>query len=323
VEQAIQHVAKGEARLVELPLDTRPPGPREVIGRTLTSAVSPGTELHAAFLGARFPTGSGYAAVFEVDAVGAEVTDLKPGDRAFCLGNHRSRQRQDRDGVVPVPRGLDLHLAPFARLFQVSWTTLVTTAARPPATVVVSGLGVIGHLAAQLFRGAGYTVLGVDPSDSRRALAAGKGLATAAAMPLDDPAIAGQVALVLECSGHEAGALAACQVVRKGGEVVLIGVPWVRRTELMAFDLLHAVFHKYAHLRSGWEWELPAHAQDFTAGSLRENAAGALQWLLEGRFDLGGLYDVRSPGDCQAVYSELCDAGCGRLTTVFDWAVGG
>ena len=38
-----------------------------------------------------------------------------------------------------------------------------------------------------------------------------------------------------------------------GGEVVLIGVPWVKRTDLSAFDLLHAVFHRYVYLRSGWE----------------------------------------------------------------------
>ncbi len=320
---AIQHVAHRQTALVEVPRETRPPAADEVIGRTLTSAVSPGTELHAGFLGAHFPAGSGYAAVFEVLAVGAAVTDLKPGDRAFCMGNHRSEQRQSRAAVVPVPGELDLLVAPFARLFQVSWTTLVTTAARPPAPVVISGLGVIGHCAAQLFRAAGYRVLAVDPNDSRRHLAAGKGLETAARLPLDDPTVAGRIALVVECSGHEQAVLDACQVVRKGGEVVMIGVPWVRRTELLAFDLLHTVFHRYVQLRSGWEWELPRQPREFAAGSIVENLSGALQWLLDGRFDLAGLYDVRSPADCQAVFTELSDPACARLTTVFDWSSAG
>ncbi len=131
----------------------------------------------------------------------------------------------------------------FCRLMGVSWTTLVTTTARPPDPVVVTGLGPVGNLAAQIFQAAGYAVTAVDPVASRRTLAKQVGLTD---VQETVPAI--EVALAVECSGHEQAVLDCCQHVRKRGEVVLVGVPWRKRSELSAFDLLHAVFHRYAVL---------------------------------------------------------------------------
>ena len=77
--------------------------------------------------------------------------------------------------------------------------------------------------------------------------------------------LVGEVSLVLECSGHEQGAVDGCRVVRKRGEVVLIGSPWVRRTDLTAHELLHLVFHRYVTLRSTRDVPLPlGHTGDVT-----------------------------------------------------------
>ena len=46
------------------------------------------------------------------------------------------------------------------------------------------------------------------------------------AVPVEDPAYAGEVELVIECSGHEQAAFDGCRIVRKRGEVVLVGAPW-------------------------------------------------------------------------------------------------
>ena len=74
-------------------------------------------------------------------------------------------------------------------------------------------------------------------------------------LPLDDPEVARQVTLVLECSGHEQATLAGCMAVAKGGEVVRVGVLWQRQTEPFAHGLLHSILHRYAVVvvRSGWE----------------------------------------------------------------------
>ena len=113
--------------------------------------------------------------------------------------------------------------------------------------------------------------------------------------------------------------LDACRMVRKRGEVVMVGVPWQRRTELLAFDLLHVVFHKYVVLRSGWEWELPRRPEDFRANSIFGNYAAALQWLADGRVDVSGVYSLVSPSDAQQAYQDLLHHRGEKPAVVFDW----
>ncbi|MCX7521373.1 hypothetical protein OSC27_03670 [Microbacterium sp. STN6] len=125
--------------------------------------------------------------------------------------------------------------------------------------------------------------------------------------------------LVLECSGHDGAALAATRIVRAGGEVVLIGAPWMRRTDATAHDVFTEVFHRYVTLRSGWEWQLPARPSPFVHGSMSDNVEQAMRWLRDGTIDVDALADRRSPADAQEVYNALAGGTAPFLTTVFDW----
>lgn len=319
-EYIVTITAHERAELLPVAPDPKPLAPEEIAGRTLVTLISPGTELSAAFQAKKFPTHCGYAAVFQVEQVGSEVKDVAVGDILFCPGRHRSFQRVDRKSAVPVPAGLAPAVAVFARLMGVSMTTLVTTKARPTETVLVTGLGLVGNLAAQLFAASGYDVIAVDPDRQRCELARRLGLQRVhESVPLNDAQVAGHVALAVECSGHEQAVLDACRVVRKGGEVVLVGVPWRRRTELTAHEILHAVFHKYVVLRSGWEWELPLHATDFRDHSIFGNYAGALRWLAEGRVRVNDLAVTLPPTQAQQAYEDLLRNRCRGLTVLFDW----
>jgi len=313
-------VERAKAALVPIEAPPEPIAPNEVSGRTLFSLVSSGTELNWSYLGSAFPSHPGYAAVFRVDRVGADVTHIAADSLALCLGPHRTFQRAPANLVVPVPESLSPEHAVFARLMCVTMSTLATTKARPPQTVVVTGLGPVGLLGALIFQSCGYRVVACDPSDSRRSLARQAGVeAVRPAVPLDDPSVAGRAALVLECSGHEAAVLAGCKVVRKRGEVVLVGVPWARKTDMTAHELLHAVFHQYAVVRSGWEWEVPLHETDFKAGSIYGNIADAMRWLAEGRIDVSGMYQLADPADCDSVYRSLLDQTWPKVAAVYDW----
>lgn len=320
VRKAVMFTAHEHAELVEQPADERPLGEQEVRGRTLATLVSPGTELQGGYVGDRFPYQPGYSAVFEIEAVGSEVVGLQPGGLAYCMGNHRSEQRTRQQAVVPVPAGLAPEAAVFARLMGVSWTTLITTAARPPATVVVSGLGPVGNLAAQIFRVAGYDVAAVDPVPERRAMAEACGVSPVfAAAPHEDPAWQNRVAMVVECSGHENAVWDACKLVRKGGEVVMVGVPWQRRSDLLAYEILTLVFHRYVHLRSGWEWEIPREPREFAPGAIYDNVRAALEWLRDGKVKVTDLAPVVPPTECTMAYQNLLHRPAEQLSFVFDW----
>jgi threonine dehydrogenase-like Zn-dependent dehydrogenase len=295
-----------------------------VEGAMLASAVSPGTELNWSFTNqdpARPASGTGYAAVFRVEQAGPK-SGCAVGEIRFARINHASRVRCHGPSTIQVPTGVDPGSAALARLAAVSWSTLTTTLARPPEWVAVTGLGIIGNLAAQMFAAAGYRVLACDPVAARRDLLAGRGIELRERLPVDDPAWKEKIAMVVECSGHEGASSDGCRMVRKGGEVVLVGVPWKRRADIQAFDVMHAIFHRYVHLRSGWEWEVPHEPTEYRHASLRENTVAAMEWIASGRIRTDGF--VRrgvDPKLVQQVYDDLLAQRDGMLTAVFDWSL--
>ena len=113
--------------------------------------------------------------------------------------------------------------------------------------------------------------------------------------------------------------LNACRVVRKRGEVVLVGVPWHRQTDAYAQELLSLGFHNYVVLRSGWEWELPHHAADFSPYSIHTGFDTALRWLADGQIRTEGLITHADPRDAQRASQNLLHRRAQGLFTIFDW----
>jgi D-arabinose 1-dehydrogenase-like Zn-dependent alcohol dehydrogenase len=265
------------AELVAMKPDHAPLASTEIAGHTLTSLISPGTELNGFYRASNFPNSPGYAAVFRVERVGSDVQAFKIGDLALCIGRHQSYQRVEAHMAVKVPAGLPPAHAGFARLMAVAMSVLTTTAARPPEKVLITGLGPIGNLACQIFAGCGYEVFAADPLGWRRELLAKLSVATIIdQQPENDPRLVDQVSLAVDCSGHEAAILSACKVVRQGGEVVLIGAPWEKKTDISAHALLHEIFYRHVHLRSGLESELPLYPAPFRPISFHGNLQAAL-----------------------------------------------
>ena len=88
--KAVAFTAQQRAELIDIddPPDLQPD---EVRGRTLFSLISAGTELASYTRETSDPPQlTGYAAVAEVEAVGAEVENLAKGDMVFCGDHHKS-----------------------------------------------------------------------------------------------------------------------------------------------------------------------------------------------------------------------------------------
>lgn len=320
-DHAITFTAHGKAELLPITRDPAPPRPDHFDGTTLASLVSPGTELAYWYTGSNFPVVPGYACVFRVDRVADNVKSVKVGDHVFAMGSHQSYQQAHVAESCVLPKNLSPQIAVLARLMGVTMSTLTTTAARPPGKVLVTGLGPVGYLGAKMFELCGYDVTAVDPVEPRRQFASRSLNNVVAKAPAADSPEAG-FDLVLECSGHEQAVVDGASAVRKGGEVVLVGVPWKRKTDLHAFDLLHPIFHKYAVVRSGWEWELPRVPADFRKNSMfgpHGNFTAALRWLAEGKIQTDGLFAQVSPRDAQKVYDDLLHQRSASITAVFDW----
>ncbi|OGV67213.1 MAG: hypothetical protein A3K19_26215 [Lentisphaerae bacterium RIFOXYB12_FULL_65_16] len=325
VDYEIMHTGKEKAELRSRPRDARPLAANEIAGRTLVSAISPGTEVVGCYCATHYqltdsdaPRSTGYAAVFEVEEVGSDVAGIKVGDVVYGSLPHKSRQRVPAARVVRLPDGLMPEKAVFCRFPKIAMPTFVHTRVRPPEVVVVTGLGLVGLMAAQVAQVCGYEVVAVDPDDRRRAIAQAHGVRRVLlAPPLDDPAMAKRVGLGVDCSGHEQAVLDLCNLVRVRGEVFLIGVPWVPRTTLLAQGILHSVFYNYVTLTSGWEGQMPASPE--THSDLH-HIATALGWIADGRIRIHeSLYARAKPDDPQTVYQNLLHRRTTGLTVVFDW----
>lgn len=302
----------------------------EIRGETACTLISQGTELAWAD-GDDFPIRPGYSAVFRVTEVGDKVDDINIGDLRFCMGHHRSTQQCAAQHTLAVPVEIDAETAVVARLMGVSMTTMMTTRARPGDKVIINGAGPVGICAAHNFKIGGYEVSVVEPDELRRSQAMASGIAsTFAAMPHDDPAFSKKVKLAVDCSGHEAAVLDACNIVAQGGEVVLVGVPWRKFTDLSAHDIMQSVFFNFVQLRSGWEWELPVLSRGFVWEELLEgynNASNsifsgferALTWLADGRLDLAPLRHTARPDNPAALYAGIRNREITEPFIVLKW----
>lgn len=308
-----------ELRPVERPAE--PLAGNEVEGRTLVTLLSVGTELamRAGLFEYPFPLEPGYAAAFSVERVGAEVSTVAPGDLAFTMGPHRSFQRAPEEEVIRVPAAVAPETAVFCRMASVGWTALTKTTARPPEQAWVLGLGLVGHLTAQVLAASGYSVRAYDPRADRRAFLSGVG-GLVVESDLEEALAAEErkAALVVECSGSTASVVNACELVRAGGEVVLVGGPWKRESDVDAATLHRLVYRKHLLLRGGLEWQVRTLRDADGAPSMLGNMEGALDWLARGRIAVPpGAYSLSPPA--VEIYDHWSSGKADGLTTLFDW----
>lgn len=232
--------------------------PDQVRARGLLSGISHGTELNlyrgtSPFTDKRFdpdlrlfvPAGEattypqplGYEWVGEVEAVGAAVTHLRPGDRVHLLAPHAETHTFDpfhvpyRGVLQPLPPNLPPERAIFLALAGVALQAVHDARIKLGDRVAVFGLGVIGLFVVQLARmnGAAW-IEAVDPIPSRRELALGFGADRSLDPTAEDVGYAIKshsrhrgVDVAIECSGHYAALHEAMRSVRQAGLVVTVG----------------------------------------------------------------------------------------------------
>ena len=122
----------------------------------------------------------GYSAAGEVIEVGTAVAGIRPGQLVATGGaGHASHaQFQAVPGLLcaVIPAGVSPADAAFTTVASIALHALRLAEAGPGAKVVVSGLGLVGQLAARLALAAGCDVAGIDPAPHARSAAASSGL---------------------------------------------------------------------------------------------------------------------------------------------------
>jgi propanol-preferring alcohol dehydrogenase len=197
-----------------------------------------------------------------VVAVGSDVTDLNVGDRVgnawlwsacgrceFCRTGRETLCESQQNGgysvngsfgsfmlvntayAVRIPDGVDLlEVAPILCAGVTVYKGLKVTDARPGQWVAISGIGGLGHIAVQYARAMGLRVVAVDIDDSKLALAARLGAevtvnASSSDVVAEVQNATGGVHGVLVTAVHPQAFGEAIGLARRGGTIVLIGLP--------------------------------------------------------------------------------------------------
>jgi predicted dehydrogenase/threonine dehydrogenase-like Zn-dependent dehydrogenase len=180
---------------------------------------------------------SGYSVAGRVRDVGAEVSDLRPGDPVAAGGSayayHAEVVAVPRNLVARVPAELPLSDASFATVGAIALQGVRRAAPQVGETVVVIGLGLLGQLTVEILGASGCRVIGMDPRADRLDLAreGPQGLlaASASAAALEREVLAATrgagADAVLLCAGTATSEPAnlALRLVRQRGRVVVVG----------------------------------------------------------------------------------------------------
>jgi 2-desacetyl-2-hydroxyethyl bacteriochlorophyllide A dehydrogenase len=244
-------------RRVELvAVDLPAPGEGEVLVHTEWSGISGGTEMLAyrgevdpdwpldETLGAlagsfRFPFRYGYSCVGRVERSRAPLAE---GRRVFAFHPHQDAFVVPAAEVIPVD-DLDPRRATLLPLVETALQVVLDAGPVVEDVVVVTGLGAVGLLVAVLLRRGGARVVGVEPAEDRRAVAAGLGVHAVApselAPVLADVAPAG-VPLLVEASGRPDTLRAGLPHLAHEGEALVVS--WYGTKEVTL--PLGAEFHR-------------------------------------------------------------------------------
>ena len=168
------------------------PEPRdhEVLVRVRCSLISPGSETdlvrtrRAAPAAAEDDWEFGYSCAGDIAAIRGEAPGLKVGMRVACMcGEHADWNWVPVNLAVPIPDGVSYEEAAFTSLAATALQAVRRTEVALGEYGLVLGLGIVGNLAAQLYRLSGARVLAWEKLAGRRRTARRCGIG-----PVIDPA---------------------------------------------------------------------------------------------------------------------------------------
>jgi len=309
--------------------------PSELAGRTIYSAVSPGTEI-AAYVGDPplrpmkvYPRVVGYCNVAEVIGVGADVTDYKVGDRILNFQSHRSNFICSEQSVAAlIPQDCrDLVAVSTTYLFHLGYNALLKGNFRPGMSVAVIGLGTLGLTTLALASSFGGVVYAL--SDQKESLdkavkfGAESVYLKSGTGSVDDirRQTEGGVDLVITTSGRWDDWLLALRLARKEGCICVIGFPG--RTEpIPGFNPLDSSYFYDSQLKivsCGYtpHLDVPPYDIRFT---MKRNCSFLLKQVIRGKLPALEIVSKVVPWrEIQGLYDTMASHEPGFLTGVLDW----
>ena len=290
---------------------------RQVLEKIKTDGLFPTLEAVKSKLDQPLPLG--YCNVGEVIDVGADVVGFQVGDRLVSNGPHAEVVLVPANLCAKVPEGVDDDSAAFTVLAAVALQGIRLAQPTLGEAVVVTGLGLVGLLAVQLFKAQGCRVLGLDLDSARVELAKAYGADAVDLSRGEDPLAAARTfsrgrgvdGVIIAASTESNEPIhQAAQMCRKKGRIVLIGVVGMElsRADFYEKELSFQVSCSYGPGRYDPAYEGQGH--DYPIGYVRwteqRNFEAVLDMLAENRLETGPLISHRFPiGEAARAYGLI------------------
>ncbi|MSR29190.1 MAG: dehydrogenase [Phycisphaerales bacterium] len=261
---------------------------RMVLDKIKTDGLMPTIE--AVFNKLDQPLPLGYCNVGIVVAVGAGVSGFEVGDRVASNGKHAEIVCVPVNLCAKVPASLTDEEAAFTVLGAIALQGIRLVQPTLGEAVVVTGMGLIGLVAAQLLRAHGCRVLGIDFDSQKLAMARALGVDTVDLSQGQDPIAAadafsrtrGVDAVVITASTKSNQPMhQAAQMCRKRGRIVLVGVTGLElsRDDFFKKEITFQVSCSYGPGRYDPNYE--EKGQDYPVGFVRWTEQRNLEAVLD------------------------------------------
>lgn len=254
------------------------------------------------------PLALGYCNVGTVVAIGDGVQGFKPGDRVVSNGPHAELVVVPQLLCAGIPDAVSDEAAAFTVLASIGLQGIRLAAPSLGETFLVSGLGLIGLLTAQLLKAQGCRVLGLDPDPAKCQLAGAFGIAALPLSSSNDPlawilehtsGVGVDGALITAATASSEPVHLAAEACRQRGRIVLVGVTGLelRRDLFYKKELTFQVSCSYGPGRYDPAYEQQGH--DYPIGFVRwtqqRNFQAVLQTLASGTLHTDSLISHRFP----------------------------
>lgn len=204
---------------------------KQVLDKIKTEGLMPTLEAVFNKLGEPLPLG--YCNVGKVIGVGDGVSEFQVGDRVASNGQHAEFVSVPKNLVAKVPEGVSDEEAAFTVIGSIGLQGVRLCNPTLGETIVVTGLGLIGLLTAQLLKANGCHVIGIDFDQAKLDLAKSFGIETVNPAKGQDPVKhvmdatsgIGADGVIITASTKTNDVISqAAQMSRKRGRVILVGV---------------------------------------------------------------------------------------------------
>lgn len=292
---------------------------KQVLDKIKTEGLVPTLEAVFNKLGEPLPLG--YCNVGKVIAVGEGVSDFKIGDRVASNGQHAEFVCIPKNLVAHIPDNVTNEQASFTVVGSIGLQGIRLLKPTLGETIVVTGLGLIGLLTAQLLLANGCRVIGVDIDQIKLELARQWGVipvnprqsdVVKEVLDLTDGVGADGVIITASAKTDEIISQAA-KMSRKRGRIILVGVIGLNlsRAEFYEKELTFQVSCSYGPGRYDEDYETRGndYPLPFVRWTEKRNFEAVLQAVSSGKLLVTEMITEVIPlNDYLKIYGEIGDS---------------